>query len=192
MRKSKSPLRKILDTILKKITSFLFVEKPRVKRSSPRVRPLKRNKPTQRAKKAKIDQSVKKSSHSRIRKKEQVKKKVLIKGPVKKKEYFSSRKKQTFRPGKSIDKEFIISDGKLAGEITHYFSKIKVVVVNMTEGSIRVGDKIRIKGNNETGFTQEVGSLQIESVDVKVAPRGKLVGLKVIKEPKVGDKVYIL
>ncbi len=62
----------------------------------------------------------------------------------------------------------------------------------MTEGSIRVGDKIRIKGNNETGFTQEVGSLQIESVDVKVAPRGKLVGLKVIKEPKVGDKVYIL
>jgi hypothetical protein len=37
-----------------------------------------------------------------------------------------------------------------------------------------------------------VESLQIESEDVKVAPKGQLVGLKVIKPAKPGDKVFKL
>lgn len=59
----------------------------------------------------------------------------------------------------------------------------------MTEGRITIGDKIRIMGKG-ADFVQKVGSLQIESIDVKTARKGQLVGLKVDKVVKVGSKVY--
>ncbi len=74
------------------------------------------------------------------------------------------------------------------GVITHYFSAIQVVVLKMT-GGVRVGDTIRIKGGSEN-FVQKIGSLQIESIDVKTARKGQLVGLKVNKKVKVGSKVF--
>jgi hypothetical protein len=79
----------------------------------------------------------------------------------------------------------------LVGEVTHYFSKIMVVVVKVTHDQLRVGDKIRIKGHI-TDFIQKVESLQIESVNVPTAHKGQLVGLKVVKETRVGDHVYHL
>ena len=81
--------------------------------------------------------------------------------------------------------------GILIGEITHYFSKIEVVVVKLTKGSLKVGDKIAIRGG-ERDFVQAVRSLQIESVDVPMATRGKLVGLKTIQPAREGDKVFLL
>ena len=83
------------------------------------------------------------------------------------------------------------SAGVLTGEITHYFSKISVVVVKMTHGTLSVGNRIHIQGKG-ADFTQKVDSLQIESRDVKIAPKGQLVGLKVIKPAKPGDKVFKL
>jgi len=76
------------------------------------------------------------------------------------------------------------------GAITHYFSRIQVVVIKLTK-ELKVGDKIRIKGNS-TNFVQLVKSLQIESVDVKAAKKGELVGLKVEKNAKEGDLVFRL
>ena len=75
------------------------------------------------------------------------------------------------------------------GEITHFFSRIQVVVLKMTAGSLSIGDQIHIKGRG-TDFTQKAGSLQIESIDVKIARKGQLVGLKVNKIAKVGSRVY--
>jgi hypothetical protein len=75
------------------------------------------------------------------------------------------------------------------GEITHFFSRIQVVVIKMTKGRLSVGDEIHIMGRG-TDFTQKVESLQIESIDVKTAHQGQLVGLKVKKATKVGSKVY--
>jgi len=63
------------------------------------------------------------------------------------------------------------------------------VVVEMTHGDIRVGETIHIKGKSND-FTQKIASLQIESVDVKSARRGQLVGLKVSKPAKPGDLIY--
>lgn len=79
----------------------------------------------------------------------------------------------------------------LVGEITHYFSKIMVVVLKMTGHYIRVGEVIRIKGNS-TDFVQKVDSIQIESVNVQMAKKGQLVGLKVGKPAKINDQVYKL
>ena len=81
--------------------------------------------------------------------------------------------------------------GVLTGEVTHYFSKIMVVVVKITRWSLAIGNRIQIKGNI-TNFSQKVESLQIESRDVKVAPKGQLVGLKVVQSAKPGDKVFKL
>ena len=75
------------------------------------------------------------------------------------------------------------------GVITHYFGRIKVCVVQLTQGSILIGDKLTIVGN-KTKFIQKVWSMQIESEDVKVAKKGQLIGLKVDKIVVAGDKVY--
>ena len=75
------------------------------------------------------------------------------------------------------------------GEVTHYFTRIQVVVLKMTAGTLSVGDSIRIRGNG-TEFVQKVQSLQIESVDVKSARKGQLVGLKVSKQARPGDRVF--
>lgn len=77
------------------------------------------------------------------------------------------------------------------GVITHYFSRIEVAVLKMEGAAIAVGDKIVIEGK-ATNFKQTVKSLQIESVDVKMAKKGKLVGMKIDKAARVGDKVYKL
>lgn len=81
--------------------------------------------------------------------------------------------------------------GVLVGVVTHYFSKIMVVVVKMTQGTLTVGNRVRIKGRTND-FTQKVSSLQIESRDVKIAPKGQLVGLKVVRPVKPGDRVFKL
>lgn len=95
-----------------------------------------------------------------------------------------TEKRIAYRPDtKIIPQEICI------GEITHYFSRIQVVVLKMTKGSLSVGEQIHIKGRS-TDFLQKVASLQIESIDVKVAHKGQLVGLKVDKAAKVGSKVY--
>ena len=77
----------------------------------------------------------------------------------------------------------------LIGNITHFFSKIRVCVLKVSHHPIRIGDKIVIKGK-QGEFKQTVLSLQIESVDVKTAAKGKLVGLKLEREAKPGDKVF--
>ena len=46
-------------------------------------------------------------------------------------------------------------EGKLIGEITHYFGKIKVAVVKL-KGALKEGDKIRIVGGEDTDFEQTV------------------------------------
>lgn len=75
------------------------------------------------------------------------------------------------------------------GEITHYFDRIKVTVVKITQGTILVGDKLTIVGQ-KSKFIQKVWSMQIESLDVKIAKKGQLIGLKVDKPVAVGDVVY--
>ncbi|HLD88112.1 MAG TPA: hypothetical protein VI955_02175 [Candidatus Omnitrophota bacterium] len=76
-----------------------------------------------------------------------------------------------------------------AGKITHYFDRIKVCVVKITQGSVLIGDRLAIKGP-KTSFVQKVWSMQIENKDVKVARKGELIGLKVEKPVAVGDIVY--
>lgn len=75
------------------------------------------------------------------------------------------------------------------GKITHYFDKIGVAVLVVSNESVKQGDKIRI-GEFGTGIEQNVDSMQVEHQNVSEAKSGDEVGLKVISAVKSGDIVY--
>lgn len=75
------------------------------------------------------------------------------------------------------------------GVITHYFGKINVGVVKVTKGSLKLGDKIRIKGAT-TDFEQEVKSLQVDHQDVSEVKEGEEAGMKVDDRVREEDKVF--
>jgi len=83
-----------------------------------------------------------------------------------------------------------MGDDKLReiGKVTHYFSKINVAVVKLTD-ALAVGDKILIKGAT-TDIEQNVASMQIEHENVNAARRGQSVGLKVEGRTRPNDVVY--
>ncbi len=82
-------------------------------------------------------------------------------------------------------------EGKLLGEITHYFDNIGVAVIKFSEGA-KVGDKIRIVGGENTDFEQEIKSMQVEHENVEKAKKGDEVGMKVKEKVREGYKVYKL
>ena len=79
--------------------------------------------------------------------------------------------------------------GKLIGQVTHYFTAIEVAVLKLKD-PLKEGDTIRIVGGEETDFTQEVKSMQIDHREVKTAKKGDDVGLKVKEKVREGYKVY--
>lgn len=74
------------------------------------------------------------------------------------------------------------------GRITHYYSRLGVGIIELTEGELKVGDTIHIKGKH-TDFTQQVDSMQIEHQSVAQAPKGKVVGIKVKDKVREHDQV---
>lgn len=77
---------------------------------------------------------------------------------------------------------------KEVGKISHFFSKISVAVIDLTE-TLSVGDRIRIQGPT-TDFEQTVDSMQIEHENVKTAKKGQSIGLKVKERVREKDTVY--
>ena len=74
------------------------------------------------------------------------------------------------------------------GRITHFFPKISVAVVELTE-PLAVGERILVKGPS-TDFEQVVESIQIEHKNIPRAEAGQSVGLKTVKHVREKDVVY--
>jgi hypothetical protein len=74
------------------------------------------------------------------------------------------------------------------GVVTHYYNKIQVAVVRLTD-KLAVGDRVHIKGEN-TDFQQDVVSMQIEHAPVTQASAGMEVALKVDGRVRQGDGLY--
>jgi len=81
------------------------------------------------------------------------------------------------------------SEEKLIGRITHYYSHLSVGIIELTDGELKVGDTIHIKGTH-TDFSQTVDSIQIEHQNVARAEKGKVVGIKVKDKVREHDQVY--
>jgi len=90
--------------------------------------------------------------------------------------------------GKIMEEVFSSEEGKLIGKITHYFSKIGVAVIQLSD-TLKVGDTVRIVGG-ETDFNQVIESMEIERKKIKEAKAGAAVGLKVSQKVREGYKVY--
>ena len=75
------------------------------------------------------------------------------------------------------------------GEVFHYFSKLGVAAIRLTEGPLSVGDTIQIQGPT-TNLTQTVDSMQIEQDGVPGARRGQSVGIRVREKVRERDLVY--
>ncbi|MFH0952662.1 MAG: hypothetical protein V1838_05825 [Patescibacteria group bacterium] len=78
---------------------------------------------------------------------------------------------------------------KPIAKVTHFFNKINVAVIAVTDDEIKVGDAIIFRGHDNE-FTQTVDSLQVEHQNVDALKKGEEGGLKVATPVKVGDLVY--
>jgi len=79
---------------------------------------------------------------------------------------------------------------KLVGKVTHYFTKIGVGVIELSD-EVRVGDRISIEGAT-TNLQQTIESMEIEHEKVQVAKAGESIGLKTLQRVREGDLVYKL
>jgi U32 family peptidase len=82
----------------------------------------------------------------------------------------------------------MIKKQKQIGEIIHYFNKIKVAVIKLSD-KLEIGQEIRIIGG-ENDFNQEIKSMEIDQKKIKKAKKGDSVGVKVKEKVRQGYKVF--
>ncbi|MEW5945744.1 MAG: EF-Tu/IF-2/RF-3 family GTPase [bacterium] len=80
---------------------------------------------------------------------------------------------------------------KLVGKVSHYFSRISVAAVDVTDGELNVGDEIHVRGAT-TDLRQKLESMQLDNAPVNRAAPGDSVGIKVAGVARKGDSVYVV
>lgn len=77
---------------------------------------------------------------------------------------------------------------EVIGTVSDFFAHPVVAAIELT-ASVKVGDKIRIKGHT-TDLEMTVNSMQIENESVQEAKAGDSIGVKVTERVRDGDTVY--
>ena len=77
---------------------------------------------------------------------------------------------------------------KPIGTVTHFYNEIGVAIVRFKE-NVPLGTVLYFKGAT-TDFMHPVKSMQYNHEPVKLAPKGKQIGIKVPKRVREGDKVH--
>ncbi len=77
---------------------------------------------------------------------------------------------------------------EVVGKVSDFFARPVVAGIELT-ASIKVGDKIHIKGHT-TDMEITVDSMQINNVNVEQAKAGDAIGIKVSDRVRRGDTVY--
>jgi putative protease len=75
------------------------------------------------------------------------------------------------------------------GYVSNFFGKISVAAVEITDGTVSVGETLHFKGHS-TDFTSKVVSMEIEHEPVTEAKQGDSIGLKVSEKVRKKAKVY--
>ena len=78
---------------------------------------------------------------------------------------------------------------KPIGRVTHFYSHLKVAIVKFNK-DVKVGIKLHYKGAT-TDFTDIIKSMQFNHAPIKLAKKNKQIGIKVKKQVREGDKVFI-
>jgi selenocysteine-specific translation elongation factor len=77
---------------------------------------------------------------------------------------------------------------EMIGKVSDFFARPVVAGIELT-GSVKVGDKIKIKGHT-TDLELTVESMQINNENVTEAKKGDSIGIKVPDRVRAGDSVY--
>jgi len=83
-----------------------------------------------------------------------------------------------------------MTNGERIGEVTHYYNKISVAVVRLSQ-DLKVGDSVHFLGRH-TDFQQEITSMQIEHQSLTEVKTGDEVAIKVKQPVRRGDSVFRL
>lgn len=83
-----------------------------------------------------------------------------------------------------------MAEGERIGEVTHYFNKINVAVIEL-EKPLYKGDRLHFLGAH-TDFPQVIESIQVEHEDVEEVDAGGEAAVKVAKRVRRGDSVFRL
>ena len=75
------------------------------------------------------------------------------------------------------------------GKVTHYFGRIQVAAIEITQDTLAVGDTIHVKGHT-SDFTQKVDTMQIDGQSVEEVTVGQSVGIRVAEHAREHDLVY--
>jgi putative protease len=86
------------------------------------------------------------------------------------------------------EKKLSPEEGKLVGKISHYFGKIGVGIVELSD-DVGVGDTIRVIGG-EVDFEQTVDSMEVDHQQIQKAKAGDSIGLKLEQKVREGYQVY--
>ena len=78
---------------------------------------------------------------------------------------------------------------KEIGFVSNYFGKISVAAIEVTNGTIAVGDKLQFLGST-TDCESTVESMQIDHKTVTEAKKGSSVGIQISEKVRKGDRVY--
>ena len=74
------------------------------------------------------------------------------------------------------------------GKVSDFFAHPVVAGIELT-GTVKVGDKIHIKGHT-TDMELVVDSMQIDNANVQEAKAGDSIGIKVADRVRRGDAIY--
>lgn len=81
---------------------------------------------------------------------------------------------------------------KALGKVTHFFDKISVAIIALTEG-LAVGDKVKfVDEKHGVDFEQTVSSLQLDHKELTKSAAGTEVAAKTTQPVKEGTLVYKL
>ena len=75
------------------------------------------------------------------------------------------------------------------GVVTHFFGHISVAGIQITQGPVKVGDKLHFKGHT-SDFEQTIDSIQVEHKTVEEAQTGESIGIKTDQKVREHDKVF--
>ncbi len=75
------------------------------------------------------------------------------------------------------------------GTVTHYWNHLHVAGVSVSDGELREGDRIHVKGHT-SDFEQRVESMQIDHEKIRVAKPGDEIGLGVVEHAREHDVIY--
>lgn len=75
------------------------------------------------------------------------------------------------------------------GKVSIFFAKPSVAAVEITSGTIAIGDTIKIVGAT-TNFEQKIESMEIDRKPIPSASAGQSVGIKVKERVRPHDKVF--